>query len=203
MKSVMILMFATLLIVACGQEEPVQQAQTPTGQQPMGQQPMQGHPGPMAAPATTSLDYELPEGWNQTQPSSPMRLDQASIPGDAGAGELAVFFFGPGGGGGTEANLQRWVDQMSTSQEPVRESFEANGLKITWIDASGTVNPSTTGMGPSEPQPNSRMFAAVVEGEGGPWFFKATGPEETMSAARDQFVEMLRNLSVSDASPTA
>lgn len=204
MKNVVILIFASLLLVACGQEEPVEQTQMPMGEQPMGQQQMPpGHPGMGTAPATTSLEYELPEGWVQTQPSSPMRLDQATIPGPAGEGELAVFFFGPGGGGGTEANLQRWINQMSTDQEPTRESFEANGLQITWIDATGTVNPSTTGMGPAEPQPNSRMFAAVVEGEGGPWFFKATGPAETMSQARDQFVSMLQNLSVANASPSA
>ena len=119
MKNVVILIFATILIVACGQEEPVEQTQMPMGEQPMGQQQMPpGHPGMGTAPATTSIEYELPEGWVQTQPSSPMRLDQATIPGDAGEGELAVFFFGPGGGGGTEANLQRWVNQMSTNQEP-------------------------------------------------------------------------------------
>ncbi|MDX1584497.1 MAG: hypothetical protein R3338_12950, partial [Thermoanaerobaculia bacterium] len=188
MKKLLIIAIAPLAILACGAEEPVEtEPITPQGQQ----QPMQGHPGSMMASESTSLDYQLPDEWQQSQPSSPMRLDQATIPGEGGEGELAVFFFGPGGGGSVEANLQRWVDQMSTSDEPERESFEVDGLTVTWIDVSGTINPSATGMGPAEPQPNSRMFAAVVEGEGGPWFFKATGPEETMDDARDEFVNML------------
>lgn len=195
MRNLFILTFASVLMVSCDQEEPVQQTAAPA------QQPAQGHPGPMNTTATTSLDYELPAEWTRTQPASPMRLDQATIPGEAGPGELAVFFFGPGGGGGTEANLQRWIGQITTSAEPIRDSFDTDGLKITWIDATGTINPSTMGMGPSEPQPNSRMFAAVVEGEGGPWFFKATGPEQTMADARDEFLEMLRNLSISSSAP--
>lgn len=200
MKNALTLTFAILMLVACGQDEPIETEPIT----PQAQAPMAGHPGGMpTAPTDSQLDYELPANWNRTQPDSPMRLDQAVIPGEAGDGELAVFFFGPGGGGSVEANLQRWVGQMSTSQEPTRETFEANGLQVTWIDATGTVNPSSTGMGPSEPQPNSRMFAAVVEGEGGPWFFKATGPAETMNAARDAFVEMLQNLSVSSDGPTA
>lgn len=196
MKKLLILAFA-LVFIACGADEPVETEPITT------QQPMQGQPGPMAAPANTSLQYQIPEMWVRAQPSSPMRLDQAVIPGDAGDGELAIFFFGPGGGGSVEANLQRWVDQMSTTGEPTRETFETNGLKVTWIDVSGTINPSSMGMGPSEPVPNSRMLAAVVEGEGGPWFFKATGPAPTMDAARDPFVDMLHGLQLMDNSPTA
>jgi hypothetical protein len=47
-------------------------------------------------------------------------------------------------------------------------------------------------MGPAEPQPGSRLLAAVVEGPGGPWFFKTTGPDETVAAARADFLAMLR-----------
>src|SRR5215218_7412143 len=58
------------------------------------------------------IDFDLPSGWQAETPSSGMRLAQATIPGASGPGQLAVFFFGPGGGGGVEANIQRWIDQM-------------------------------------------------------------------------------------------
>jgi hypothetical protein len=125
-----------------------------------------------------------------------MRLDQAKVPGSGGEGDLAVFFFGGGGGGGVEENLQRWASQVEGGS-PVRASFEANGLKISIIDLSGTLKQGSMGMGPQTDQPNSRMIAAVVEGEGGPWFFKLTGPEATIASGRDPFLAMLRGARVS------
>jgi hypothetical protein len=50
------------------------------------------------------------------------------------------------------------------------------------------------GMSPSAAQANARLFGAVVEGPGGPWFFKATGPEATMAPAREAFVAMLKSV---------
>jgi hypothetical protein len=148
-----------------------------------------------AAPAgpgqQAGIDFELPAGWERQTPGSSMRLAQATIPGPGGAGEFAVFYFGAGQGGSVEDNLRRWADQMGGGS-PKRESFESHGLKVTWIDLAGTLQPVPMGMGPKTPQPNSRLLAAVVEGPGGPWFFKATGPEKTLGPARADFVRMLK-----------
>jgi hypothetical protein len=107
-----------------------------------------------------------------------------------------VFFFGQGGGGGVEANIQRWIDQMEVpaGSNPAPETFDANGYRVTWIDVSGTLKPSGMGMGPTTEQPGSRLLGAVVEGPGGPWFFKATGPGSTLSAERDNFLGMLKSV---------
>ena len=142
------------------------------------------------------LLLELPEGWQQETPSSPMRNVQAGVPGEAGDGELVVFFFGEGGGGGVEANIQRWIDQMEVAPDtsPQREVIEANGLQITWVDVSGTLKPSKMGIGPTTPVPNSRLLGAVVEGSGGPWFLKVVGPDATLGNHLDGFVQMLKNL---------
>ena len=154
---------------------------------------------PPAAPAAgegSDLEFALPAGW-QSEPASGMRLAQASIPGPGGPGQLAVFYFGPGGGGDVESNIQRWVGQMEPEQgvEPARQSFEtANGFRVSWVDVTGTLLPSTMGTGPTSPQPNSRLLGAVVEGPGGPWFFKATGPKDTMAAEQEDFLEMLRSV---------
>jgi hypothetical protein len=149
---------------------------------------------PAAEQGEGSIDFDLPQSWQSQPPSSSMRVAQATIPGAGGPGELAVFFFGPGGGGGVEANIQRWIDQMESPGQPTPETFEANGFKVTWIDVQGTLKPSTMGSGPATPQPNSRLLGAVVEGPGGPWFFKATGPEATLGPQRDAFVAMLKSV---------
>jgi hypothetical protein len=142
------------------------------------------------------LDFDLPVGWQSEKPQTDMRLAQASIPGPGGPGQLAVFYFGPGGGGGVEDNLQRWITQMSVAPgtEPQRGTLEANGFRITWVEVEGTLQPSTTGMGPTTEQPGSRLLGAVVEGPGGPWFFKATGPDSTIAAQRDAFLGMMRSV---------
>jgi hypothetical protein len=157
-------------------------------------------PAPAApAPATgtpidaAGLTIGLPSGWQPEAPSSNMRAAQATIDGSAGPGQLAVFFFGPGGGGGVDANIDRWISQMeSPGATPARETFDANGLRVTAIDLSGTLKASTIGSFPSTDQPGYRMLAAVVEGPGGPWFLRAVGPEATMAEQREAFFAMLR-----------
>jgi hypothetical protein len=146
--------------------------------------------------ASAGLDFDLPAGWQSEAPQSSMRLAQAAIPGPGGPGQLAVFFFGPGGGGGVDANIQRWIEQMEVAPgtEPRPDSFEVNGYKVSVIDVQGTIKPSSMGMGPSTPQPDSRLLGAVVEGPGGPWFFKATGPETTLGPQREAFLAMLRSV---------
>jgi hypothetical protein len=158
-----------------------------------------GTPAGPAAPAagmTGEIAWDLPASWQMVTPSSTMRLAQAVIPGDAGPGELVVFYFGPGGGGDVEANLARWVGQMELAPgtEASREAFDVGGYRVTLLEVAGTLKPSGMGMGPSEPVPGSRMLAAVVEGPGGPWFFKATGPDATLAAARDDYRAMLESV---------
>ncbi len=196
MRRALLLLPLAFLLTGCKAESPEEMAAAdPTSTAGIPEQPL---PGPVTTPAVSpesaGIAYDLPEGWNRVAPASTMRIDQATIPGPGGSAEMGVFFFGAGSGGDVRANLDRWASQVESDAPPVEETFETAGLRVTWMDVSGTLEPSTKGMGPSTPQPNSRMFAAVVEGEGGPWFFKVTGPEETMAAERDAFVAMLRSV---------
>jgi len=145
---------------------------------------------------TERLDFELPAAWPQSKPSSSMRIAQATIPGNAGSGELAVFYFGAGQGGGVDANIDRWVQQMdvSSNESPKRDAFQVGDFTINWVEVGGTLKAGSMGMGPGSAQPNYRLLGAVVEGPQGPWFFKATGPDETMQAERPTFLAMLRTM---------
>jgi len=106
---------------------------------------------------------DRPSGWTARPPSSSMRLAEAEIPGPGGPALLTVFFFGPGGGGGVDANLDRWAGQIEADPgvEASRGSFAANGFEISTIDLEGTLLPSRMG-GPSEPVPGSRLLGAVI-----------------------------------------
>lgn len=194
-----------LLLAGCGSEEPkgrVIKPITSQGAPEPGAAAPQAAPAPgmagAGAPAGAGLALDLPEGWVEEPPANTMRLAQARIPGAAGDGELALFYFGPGGGGGTEANIQRWLDQVQpeAGTAPERETFEANGLTVHTVEARGTVtaSPMTMAGGAPPPQPGQLLLGAVVEGPGGPWFLKVTGPAATLEPYRDEFYRMVRKL---------
>jgi len=155
-------------------------------------------PGP---PGTKILElervsFQIPDSWKNVPPSSRLRLAEIVIPRDphdADDGRLGVFYLGPRAGG-TEANIARWYGQVSqpdgtpTERIAKRETFQASGLKVTFVDVGGTLD-----MGVStdrSERKGCRLLGAIVETPSGPWFFKATGPDKTMVKARP----LLRNL---------
>lgn len=190
-----------LLTLACyggdeGRYAPPSEEAEPTGEAaapPTSAQAPPDSPVPTNPTAPGDLAYQLPEDWQEVTPSSSVRLAQASIPGPGGDAEMAVFFFGEGGGGGTEANIERWIGQVEPTADPQRGSFDAGDYRVTWVEVDGTLKAGQMG-GPAEAQPDSTLLGAVVEGPGGPWFFKVTGPDETLEAQKDAFLQMLRNL---------
>jgi hypothetical protein len=153
-------------------------------------------PGPASPGAAAArLVFDLPAGWVSEPPSSSMRLAQARVPGRAGAAQFAIFYFGPGGGGTPEANIERWIGQIDKpAGPPQRGSLSTHGLAVTWVEVAGTMKATAAGMGPATAQPGTRLLGAVVEGRGGPWFAKLTGPDATVAAARPAFLALLRGL---------
>ena len=195
------------LATACASDQPAPTADDPPATPSAAAAPA-ADPGlaPIAthggAPATGGSEivtpgavFTLPAGWQQQQPKSRMRLAQAQIPGDAGAAELTVFFFGVGGGGGVQSNLDRWISQveLDPGTSPQGDAFAVGPFQVTTVEVQGTLKPSTMGTGPTTPQPGSMLLGAVVEGPGGPWFFKSTGPAGTLEAQRDAFFALLRS----------
>ena len=155
---------------------------------------------------TAALKYTAPDDWVHEPVTSSMRTDQYRLPeatdgiGDA---ELAVFYFGPGGAGGIEANLQRWRGQFSTDDgQPVpdesvrRENLQINDLPVTFIEIHGDFQPGAMAMGGNLPptKTGSELLAAIVETPAGPWFFKAVGPEPTIDAHRAAFRKLLESI---------
>lgn len=205
-RTALLLLLLPLVASACNRDQAAMAPASTPEEAPAAPEPgpvgpissrEQAGAAPMSGPAQTgSIDFDVPETWIKEPPANQMRLGQASIPGPAGPGELVVFYFGPGGGGSVDANIQRWTDQMEAApgSNPKAETFETNGYRVTWIDVPGTLKASTMGMGPSVEQPNARLLGAVVEGNGGPWFFKATGPDATLAAERENFLKMLRSV---------
>jgi hypothetical protein len=150
------------------------------------------------------LRFAVPTTWTRMPAPSDMRAAQYRLPrapGDTEDGELVLFFFGAGKGGSTEDNLNRWYGQFEQPDgRPSRDAAvltirNVKGLKVTAVDLAGTYRGS--GMKPGEavpPRAGFRMLAAVVEGEGGPWFFRATGPAATIAQAKSDFDALLASV---------
>ena len=140
------------------------------------------------------LKLTVPEGWRGETPTSSMRAAQVAVPGAGGEGQLTVFHFGAGGGGGVDANLDRWLSQvvLDPGTQPKREVIEASPMKIHVVDASGKVTASRVGSFPAQDEAGWRLLGAVIEAEGGPWYLRLVGPKDTLEAQREAFLKMLR-----------
>src|SRR5215211_7098572 len=100
----------------------------------------------IAAAQKSELTFRVPAGWVEEERTSSMRVAQYKLPkapGDTEDASLVLYYFGPGQGGSAAANIERWVGQMkqpdgSAAKGAKDEHLEANGLKVTTVDVSGT-----------------------------------------------------------------
>lgn len=186
MRSSLWLVMLTLLMACSKSEEAGENAAQQQAAMPSGQ-----------------IGYTAPEGWVEQQPENRMRLAQFALPGAEGKedAELVVFHF-PQTGGSVEANLNRWYEQFaqpdgsdSKSKAQVTETT-ANDIPVTKVYLTGTyLRPQAPMMmsGPKDELPNYAMWAAIVETTTGPWFFKATGPVETMAKWQESFDSFVKS----------
>ncbi len=140
------------------------------------------------------LSLKIPSTWTQEQPSSSMRLAQFVVPGskEGAHADLVIYFFGAASGGGVRANIDRWVGQFVEKGRTARESkgTSANGA-YDLVSVTGTYNKP---VGPpimrkSQPTPNQRMLAAIVQTAKGNYFIKFTGPKKTLNSAEKAFMD--------------
>jgi len=153
------------------------------------------------AESAAGVRWTAPASWKSEAPR-PMRAATYSIApvaGDQGIAECVVNYFGPGQGGGVDANIERWRGQMlGVDGKPATAKIDkraTKGVPITLIDTSGTY----TGMGGpmmagSKPAAGYRLLGAIVEGPGGSVFFKLTGPAKTIAAQQKNFEQLLASI---------
>ncbi len=132
------------------------------------------------------LKLAVPEEWTRREPKSNMRAAEYVLPGPGGEVEMTVFRFP--GGGDVNSNIQRWKGQFQHPDgTPIAESelkvdtTERAPLKLTTVELAGTnVAPVRPGSPERYHQPDAKMFAVIVEGDGDPYFFKVVGAAKTI-----------------------
>jgi hypothetical protein len=155
----------------------------------------------LLAESAGGLRWTAPAGW-KAEAARPMRAATYSIApvaGDQGVAECVVNYFGPGQGGGVDANVERWKGQLlGPDGKPAPAKVEKRtlrGVSVVVIDSSG----GYTGMGgpmaaAAKPEPGYRLLGAIVEGPGGNLFFKLTGPAKTIAANQKNFEQLLASI---------
>jgi hypothetical protein len=140
------------------------------------------------------LTFTRPAEWKWVPVSSPMRKAQLQVPGASAdqAADVTFFYFGESGGGGVEANAQRWLKQFSGKPGAEKvEPQEINGTKVTLVTTEGTFASGMPG-GPATPLENQALLGAIIEHPDGLVFVKMTGPVATVKAAREKFLAFLK-----------
>ena len=188
-----------MTVAACAEEPAPAQSESTSESPPSFQIPEVPSDSGTGA---TGLRWTVPENWVEERPSSSMRRAQYRLPGNADSedAEVVVFYFGPGQGGGVEANAQRWASQFTApgggpSQDVEMRQLEANGLPMLRVEVRGTYD---GGMRMGAPGPSSfpgyMLLGAIVAGPDSNWFFKLTGPEATVTEHASGFDALLESL---------
>lgn len=153
----------------------------------------------VAATPRGKLAWTDPPGWTRRPGSNPMRVAEYSVPHvapDAEDGECVVTTFGAGQGGSVDANIDRWVRQFEPESAGALQKSDRTvaGMKITTVELAGTFRGMAMPggpQGPAAPKRGVRMVAAIVEAPEGAYFFKLTGPDVSVKAARPAFDALL------------
>ena len=157
------------------------------------------------------ITFTPPTVWTDHGPSGMRKADYSFGPlgDDTDSATVAAYYFGPTGGGGIEANIDRWIGQMTLPDgaDPegaiMREESMVEGMAVHTVQLPGTYNATMGGPmmgGQTTPKEGYFMSAVVLEAPEGNVFFKLTGPKETATAMNTAFQAMLARIKKGDAS---
>lgn len=159
--------------------------------------PLNGTPMTLAG-----VTFTPPAEWADQGPSGMRKASYAFGPleGDTDSATVTVFYFGEGMGGDVDANIKRWIGQMSdhatggACSDVQKKELEVAGMPVHAVSVMGDYSASMGGPmmgGDKTVKPGYYMSAVVLEGPQGNVFFKLTGPDKTARAMNDGFMAML------------
>lgn len=149
--------------------------------------------------AAGELAWDAPASFESAPNPNAMRKATYKIKRAAGDTEDAELSISQAGGS-VDANITRWVGQFSQKSDdsPKRTELKVNDIKVTVAEIKGTFAGSgMPGMPAQDPKSSYAMLGAIAETPSGElWFFKMTGPEKTVTAARADFDKLVNSLRV-------
>ena len=106
--------------------------------------------------------------------------------------DVVFFYFGTGGAGGIQANIDRWAGQFVGEAKTNTEKKTVNEREIVYFTGNGTFEESMGGpfSGNRVKKENHSVLAAILPSDNGPVFLKMTGPADAVEAARASFEKL-------------
>src|SRR5437867_3765596 len=142
----------------------------------------------------SEFTFTRPEKWEWVETTSSMRKAQLKVPGPDKnqSAEVVFFYFGEGNGGGTKANVDRWLGQFQEQKNQKVEDSKIGKHTVTYVQVEGTYMSGMPG-GPRTPQPNSMLNGAIIESPDGNVFIKLTGPASLVKTVTADFKKMVES----------
>jgi hypothetical protein len=143
------------------------------------------------------ITFSRPDKW-ESVPVTGMRAAQLKVTDADGktSADVVFFQFGPGGAGGRQANVDRWLGQFVEPRDQIKSKVEdvtVGRTRVTYVSAEGTYKSGMPG-GPSTPMADYALMGAMVGNEGdNVIFIKMTGPKALVKSATDDFKKMVES----------
>ncbi len=163
--------------------------------------------------------WKLPEGWKEN-PGTGMRYATLIVPSEAGPLELAIFRLnnGPDEVAHALANINRWRGQLGLSaitteainkatdditQPLSKRKVGDQTIYFVNIKRKGSSSSAATPQKPTSPAAKPvRMFAAIVPQGKEVWFYKMTGPVETVEALIKPLADFIQSVKYAEGKAT-
>lgn len=143
-----------------------------------------------------ALTFQKPASFKAKElPPGGMRAAQLEYTADGKTAEAIFFFFGAGGAGAIQANIDRWLGAFEEPKDKINSKVEkkkAGANEITYVEAEGTYKSGMPG-GPTTPKPGSKLLGAIIENAGGNIFVRFVGPAATVKAGDADFRKMIES----------
>ncbi len=141
--------------------------------------------------------FQRAEKWTWVESASAMRKAQLKVSTADGkqVTEVVFFHFGPGNGGGTSANVERWLGQFQEGRDKIDAKVQevaVGGRKLTYVHAHGTYMSGMPG-GPKTAQADTILKGAILESDEGSVFVKLTGPSGQVKGLESDFKTLVES----------
>ena len=210
LKSIRLVLTISVCMIPAGCSKSVEEGPP----QPVAGMPASGStPSPSAsAPASTpvpvtpiadidplrsiflGLTTTKPENWTPAILENDMQQVRYIVPAAEGEEPASLVVFSIGVGGEVQANIDRWAGQVTKPDgspgEPKVEEFTVSDMTITLVELLG----SYQGMGMAEAKLNQLFLTAIVDTTTGRIFIRLVGPEKTVEANRERYMDFLKGL---------
>ncbi len=130
--------------------------------------------------------------WTEGTPTGMFDKAALNYPIEGGTALIAKFSEFPGGAGGVEANVKRWIGQFEGgAPETKREDLKFGDTEVVLLTLSGTFLDGPPMSSQKTPRPNYTMLGAIIMKPETATFVKLTGPKADVAKAAEAFKKLV------------